>query len=42
MVVMLIIGNDVSSELAKKTIKSVKVYGIIRASDEVKKAILNE
>ena len=39
MVGMLIIDNDVTPELAGKTINSVKVYGIIRASDEVKKVI---
>lgn len=38
---MLIIDNDVTPELAGETIKSVKVYGIIRASDEVKKVILS-
>lgn len=42
MVGMLIIDNDVTPELAEETIKSVKVYGIIRASDEVKKVILSK
>lgn len=38
---ILIIAKDVTPELAKETIKSVKVYGIIRASDQVKKVILS-
>ncbi len=40
MVGMLIIDNDVTPKLAGETIKSVKVYGIIRASDEVKKLLV--
>ena len=39
MVGMLIINKDVSLELAAKAFKSVKVYGIILASAEVKKII---
>lgn len=42
MVGMLIIDNDVTVELARETIKNVKVYGIIRATDEVKKVILGK
>jgi Arc/MetJ-type ribon-helix-helix transcriptional regulator len=38
---MLIIANDVSVELAKETIQSAKVYGIIKAAADVKKAILD-
>ncbi len=41
MVGMLIIDKEVSVDLAKETIKSVKVYGIIRCPEEVKKLILN-
>ena len=37
---MLVILNDVTPELARDTIDSVKVYGIIKASDEVKKVIM--
>lgn len=37
---MLIIANDVTPELALETIGSVKVYGIIKASAEVKKVLL--
>ena len=41
MVGMLIIDKNVSVELAKNSLESIKVFGIIRASDEVKK-ILSE
>lgn len=37
---MLVIAADVTPELAADTIGSVKVYGIVKASDEVKKVIL--
>jgi len=36
---MLVITNDVTPELAAETIESAKVYGIIRASEEIKKII---
>lgn len=36
---MLVITNDITPELAAETIESVKVYGVIRASAEVKKVI---
>jgi Arc/MetJ-type ribon-helix-helix transcriptional regulator len=36
---MLFITNDVTPELAKATIKSIKVLGVLRASDEVKEAL---
>lgn len=36
---MAIIGRDVSAELARETIKSVRVFGTLRASDEVKQAL---
>ncbi|MDF2989251.1 MAG: hypothetical protein K0R50_4761 [Eubacterium sp.] len=36
---MLLIDKDVPAELVKETFKKVKVYGIIKASDEVKKVI---
>lgn len=39
MIGLLVITKDVTPELAKETIESVKVHGIIRASAEVKKAI---
>lgn len=36
---MLIIDKDVPAELVKETFSKIKVYGIIKASDEVKKVI---
>ncbi len=36
---MLIIEKDVPAELVKETFSKIKVYGIIRASEEVKKVI---
>ncbi len=36
---MLLIDKDVPAELVKETFKKVKVYGIIKASEEVKKVI---
>lgn len=39
MIGMLSIGKNVSPELIEQTIESVKVYGIIKASDEVKRVI---
>ncbi len=36
---MVYIGNDVSPELARATIRSLKVYGVLRASQEVKDAL---
>ena len=36
---MLVLGNDITPELARETIRSIKVLGIFNASDEVKKAI---
>jgi Arc/MetJ-type ribon-helix-helix transcriptional regulator len=36
---MLVIEKDVTPELAQATIKSVKVYGVFNASDEVKEAL---
>lgn len=36
---MLVLGNDITPELARETISSIKVLGIFNASDEVKKAI---
>jgi len=38
---MSIIDSDVTPELAKETIENKKVYGILRASDEIKRIILN-
>lgn len=38
---MLVITNDVTPELARETLDFVQVYGIIRASEEVKKVILS-
>ena len=35
----LIIANDVSVELALDTIESIKVYGVLKASDKVKNAL---
>jgi hypothetical protein len=39
MVGMLSISKNVSPELIEQTIESVKVYGIIKASDEVKRVL---
>lgn len=39
MVGMLIISDDVSPELALQTLGSVKVYGVLKASAEIKKVI---
>lgn len=36
---MLFITNDVTPELARATIKSIKVLGVLRASDELKEAL---
>ncbi|MFD3164077.1 CopG family transcriptional regulator [Herpetosiphon sp. NSE202] len=36
---LLILSNDISVELAQATIKSIKVYGALRASPEVKAAL---
>lgn len=36
---LLIISNDVTAELAQEAIEKVKVYGAIRASDDVKKVL---
>jgi Arc/MetJ-type ribon-helix-helix transcriptional regulator len=36
---MLFIMNDVTPELAKATIRSLKVLGVLRASEEVKEAL---
>ena len=36
---MLVIEKDVTPELAKATIRSIKVLGVFRASDEVKEAL---
>ena len=41
MVGMLIINKDVSKELAQDTFEYVKVYGIIKASDEVRELLQN-
>ncbi|SDM90354.1 hypothetical protein [Acetanaerobacterium elongatum] len=38
---MLVITKDVSVELVKETFKKAKVYGVIKASEEVKSALLN-
>lgn len=38
---MLYITNDVTPELAKATIKSIKVLGVFRASEEVKEALVD-
>lgn len=35
----LIIADDVSAELALDTIETIKVYGVIKASDKVKNAL---
>ncbi|WP_420630934.1 CopG family transcriptional regulator [Candidatus Leptofilum sp.] len=37
----LIIESDVSVELALDTIESIKVYGVLKASDKVKNALLS-
>lgn len=36
---MVVIPKDVPSELIKKTVESVKVYGIVKASSKVKKEL---
>jgi hypothetical protein len=36
---MLVLKDDIDVELAKKTIKSIKVFGVIRASHELKIAL---
>ncbi|MEK4521025.1 CopG family transcriptional regulator [Psychrobacillus sp. FSL W7-1457] len=36
---MLILANDIDPELALKTIKSVKVYGVLKASPKLKEAL---
>ncbi|BBF44149.1 hypothetical protein lbkm_2837 [Lachnospiraceae bacterium KM106-2] len=41
MVGLLIIDVDVTTRLIKETIKSVKVYGKIRATEEIKKVLSN-
>lgn len=41
MVGVLIIDADVTAQLVKETIKSVKVYGKIRATEEIKKVLSN-
>lgn len=41
MVGLLIIDDNVTMQLIKETIKSVKVYGKIRATEEIKKVLLN-
>ena len=41
MVGLLIIDVDVTTQLVKETIKSVKVYGKIRATEEIKKVLSN-
>ena len=38
---MLVITKDVSVELVKETFKKAKVYGVIKASEEVKSTLLN-
>ena len=35
----LIIADDVSAELALDTVESIKVYGVLKASDKVKNAL---
>ncbi len=39
---MLIIDHDVSTELFKKTMESVKVYGIVNAPSEIRKLIVQK
>lgn len=36
---MLFLSNDITPELAKATIRSIKVLGVFRASEEVKEAL---
>jgi Arc/MetJ-type ribon-helix-helix transcriptional regulator len=36
---MLFLSNDITPELAKATIRSIKVLGVFRASDEIKEAL---
>jgi Arc/MetJ-type ribon-helix-helix transcriptional regulator len=36
---LLHLSNDITPELARETISSIQVYGVIRASDAVKKAL---
>ncbi len=36
---LLHLGSDISPELARATIKSIQVFGVFRASDELKKAL---
>ncbi len=36
---MVILANDIDVELATKAIKSLKVYGVLKASPEIKKAL---
>lgn len=38
---MAIIGNDVTPELARATIESVQVFGVLRAPEAVKKVLAN-
>lgn len=41
MVGMLIVDKEVSPELVRETLQKVKVFGIIKASDDVKKILLS-
>ncbi len=36
---LLVLGNDVTPQLARETIASINVYGVFRASQEVKEAL---
>lgn len=38
---LLVIGDDVTAELARAAIRSVSIFGRVRASDEVKSAIMS-
>jgi Arc/MetJ-type ribon-helix-helix transcriptional regulator len=36
---LLVLGNDITPQLARETIASINVYGVFRASKEVKEAL---
>ncbi len=42
MVGMLIVHNDVTAELAEQTFEKVRVYGMIKASEEVRKVLMGK
>lgn len=38
---LLFLGNDITPDLALKTIRSIKVFGVFKASEELKSALKN-